>query len=70
MTIRDPGGNDYSVDELTSARRDATDWDARARLSKRESDPGEMKNLYHQYPEKSACLQPLLDTSKAAGRSH
>ena len=63
------GGNDYSKDKLEFARRDATDWDAPAQLYKLDEDPGEMKNLYHQYPEKVAQLKQLLEATKASGRS-
>ena len=63
------GGNDYSRDKLAFARRDATDWDAPAQLYNLDEDPGEMNNLYHQYPEKVAQLKAQLEATKATGRS-
>lgn len=63
------GGNDYSRDKLRFARRAGTDWMAPAQLYNLNSDPEEMKNLYHQYPEKVAHFEALLTKIRESGRS-
>lgn len=64
------GGNRYeNVPGLQPFHLPDTAPDAPGQLYNLETDPGEIKNLYHEHPEIVGELKALLEHSKAAGLS-